>query len=210
MAWLFGKKKEVQKKPNAEEALKKIIEQIELSETREKILVTKMRGYQEEALRFNKLKNKRSAILALKKKKMVEGQCNKQAGMRLMLEQQKIQLEAAMSDVDILAAMNQGNQAMKEINKQANIEDFDVIREELDGRQADAKEIEDYFVGLTEEGMDDLETELNELIAEEAGEIKLPSVPSHPIGSSIKQPTTCSANSIAVDDDSKLLSSLMA
>lgn len=93
MSWLFGKKKEEKKKPNSEEAMKAINMQIDNIGKREQVLDVRSKQLVQEALKQKKSKNSRAAILALKKKKLVEQEMHKIGGMKMLLEQQKLQLE---------------------------------------------------------------------------------------------------------------------
>jgi hypothetical protein len=92
--WLFGGKKEVKKEaPKPEETINKISTQLSDLEKYQKVLEVKSSTLTKEALKHKKAKNNRAAILALKKKKMNDQEMNKIDGMKLLLEQQKHQLE---------------------------------------------------------------------------------------------------------------------
>ena len=98
MSWLFGggKKKEVKKAPSSEEAMKSINMQIDHTEKRQMVLENKKTTLVQEALKCKKAKNNRGAIMALKKKKLIEQEMNKIDGMKVLLEQQKLQLEGSV------------------------------------------------------------------------------------------------------------------
>lgn len=213
MSWLFGKKKEVKKQQaNPQDAIKNINEQIESIDAREKLLEKKMSNLTQEALQLNKAKNKRGAILALKKKKMFEGEFNKISGMKLMLEQQKVQIEATINDADIFTALKKGNDAINAVGKQVNIDSFQDLKEDLEEQQANADEIGNFFGDMAKEGEDELLEELEQLESENVDEqLQGANVPVDSIGSSVpssKVSVPTKANS--VEDDSKLLEDLMA
>ena len=94
--WLFGggKKEEKKKVVNPEEAINKIGTQLSDLDKRQKVLEVKSTTLTQEALKQKKAKNNRAAILSLKKKKMNDSEMNKIDGMKLLLEQQKHQLES--------------------------------------------------------------------------------------------------------------------
>lgn len=98
MAWLFGSKKEEKKAaPNPEEAMKSLSQQIDNIDKRQKVLDVKSKKLIQEALSYKKAKNNKAAVLALKKKKLVEQEMNKIDGMKMLMEQQKLQLEGIIA-----------------------------------------------------------------------------------------------------------------
>ena len=212
MSWLFGKKKEVKKEqPNPQDAIKNINDQIENIDAREKLLEKKMQTLTQEALKLNKEKNKRAAVLALKKKKMIEGEYNKISGMKLMLEQQKVQIEATINDVDIFTALKKGNDAIKEIGKQVNIEKFEDLKDDLQEQNDTAEEIANFFGEFAKEGEEDLLEELEQLESQNIEEqLQGAGVPLDSIGSGVSSAVSAPKQSVAIDDDSKLLQDLMA
>lgn len=93
MSWLFGKKKEEKKVINQEEAARNLSNQIENIDKRQKVLEMKSKKLIQEALQLKKAKNTKAALLAMKKKKLVDQEMNKIDGMKMLMEQQKYQLE---------------------------------------------------------------------------------------------------------------------
>ena len=212
MSWLFGKKKEAKKEqPKPQDAIKNINEQIENIDAREKLLEKKMHTLTQEALKLNKEKNKRGAVLALKKKKMIEGEYNKISGMKLMLEQQKVQIEATINDVEIFTALKEGNDAIRNIGRQVNIENFEDLREDLQEQHENAEEIGKFFGEFAKEGEDELLEELEELESLNVEEqLQGADVPLDSIGSGVRSAVPGSKQpAAAVEDDSKLLEDLM-
>ncbi len=98
MSWLFGggKKKEVKKAINTEQLLQNIGQQIDTISKRQKLLENKTASLTQEALKLKKAKNIKGAVLALKKKKLLEQELNKIDGMKMLLEQQRMQLEGTL------------------------------------------------------------------------------------------------------------------
>ncbi len=215
MSWLFGKKKEEKKKPNPEEAMKAINAQIENIGKREKVLEIKSKSLVDEALKNKKAKNTRAAILALKKKKLVEQEINKIGGMKMLLEQQKLQLEGASFDGDIFATLKTAGSALTEVRKGIDVEQFEKLKEDIEESQAVSQEISDFFGGIAREGEDELMEELEELesenVQEQLGDVE---VPTGKLGTEIAaEPAPVAAKAAPAakkEDDSKLLNDIMA
>lgn len=95
MAWLFGKKstEEKKQKVDPEHVLAGISNQIVNMDLRHQLLEKRVKALTTEALKMKQAKNTRAAILALKKKKLVDQEMIKIEGMKMLMEQQKMQLE---------------------------------------------------------------------------------------------------------------------
>ena len=97
MSWLFGRKnkesKDQKKTVNPEQALQNIATQIDNISKRQQLLEVKAKKLTQEALAYKKAKNTKAAVLSLKKKKLLDQELNKIDGMKMLLEQQKVQLE---------------------------------------------------------------------------------------------------------------------
>ena len=91
-----------------------------------------------------------------------------------------------MADAGILGIMKNAAGAMKDLNKQANVDDIADLKEELDDMMAENEEKQNYFAGMANENKDELLAELDELEADAlAGELEaLETVPVQ----KIKQP----------------------
>jgi len=130
---LFGKKK-----PEATPAqsIEKLRETLQLLEKREKYLQQKCDQQTAEAKKFLGQKNKRAALMCLKKKKTYEGQIEKLNGAMMTIETQVMTLENANVNVEAMAAMKSGANAMKGIHKNLDINavdnTMDDIREQMD------------------------------------------------------------------------------
>lgn len=132
MSWLFGKKKEEKKKADPEKAMQAISMNIENITKRQQVLEVKSKGLAQEALKQKKAKNNRGAILALKKRKLVEQEMNKIDGMKMLLEQQKLQLEGAAFDGDIFGALKTAGEAITQVRAGVNIDEFEKLKEDIE------------------------------------------------------------------------------
>ena len=87
---LFGGKKQAApaEKPKVEamDAVQKLDERVIDIEKRTKVIEARANNLKAEALQKKKNKDNRGAIMALKKKKMLEKEVNKLDGMRILLE----------------------------------------------------------------------------------------------------------------------------
>ena len=94
---------------------------------------------------------------------MLEGEFNKIAGMRLMLEQQKEQVDAAGNDIDIFKALKEGNEFIKENIKSVNIDSLEDLKDQLEDQQEEKNKIDDFFLNVAKEGDDEIIEELEKL-----------------------------------------------
>jgi len=160
---LFGKAKKV---PTAQESIMKLKDTLEVLEKREKYLETKIEKELTEAKK-NATKNKRGALMALKRKKAYEGQIEKIAGARLTIEQQLMAIEDANVNVEAISAMRSGASALRNIHGNLNINKVDDVMDEIRDQMDLAKEITDAIsqpVGFGQEFDDDeLSKELDDL-----------------------------------------------
>jgi len=160
---LFGKAKKV---PTAQESIMKLKDTLEVLEKREKYLETKIEKELTEAKK-NATKNKRGALMALKRKKAYEGQIEKIAGARLTIEQQLMAIEDANVNVEAISAMRSGASALRNIHGNMNINKVDDVMDEIRDQMDLAKEITDAIsqpVGFGQEFDDDeLAKELDDL-----------------------------------------------
>ena len=78
-----------------------------------------------------------------------------------------------MADAGVLVSMKNAAGAMKDLNKQANVDDIADLKEELDDMMAENEEKQNYFAGMANENKDELLAELDELVADAlAGELE--------------------------------------
>jgi len=164
---LFGKAK---KGPTTKDSIMKLRETIEMLEKRESYLQKKIDHELEEAKK-NATKNKRGALMALKRKKAYQSQIEKISGAKLTLEQQVMAIEDANINLEAMGAMKMGAQAMKGIHGSLNIDKVDVTMDEIKEQMDIANEINDAIAKPVGFGLefddDELNTELDELEQEQ-------------------------------------------
>ena len=57
-------------------------------------------------------------------------------------------IEGANNDKSVVAAMSQGASAIKELNKQANVDDIAELQDDIADMKADADERADFFADM--------------------------------------------------------------
>jgi len=205
---LFGKKKVA---PAPRESISKLRETLDMLEKREQFLQKKCDQQTAEAKKFMQQKNKRAALMCLKRKKTYEAQMEKLAGARMTIEQQVMTLEGASVSLEAIQAMKMGASSMKAVHNDLTIEKVDDTMDEIREQMEIASEIENAIsTPLGGEMIDDDELlgELEELEQESLDEQllgtqhvpqqKLPSVPSG------KVTATQGRSKVAVDEDAEL------
>ena len=173
MSWLFGKKKKKNVEPppkdvNAvKENLDKQIDFTGMNITKYERQIEDLKQKAKEALQK---KDKKKAIMLMKKKKMFEAEISKLDGMRLMMEQQKLNMESQMNNKNVFETMQEGTKTIERLAREADIDKFDEIREKHEEMEDRNREINDFFANYAEEQTEDWEDELAELEAELAEE----------------------------------------
>eukprot|EP01135_Chromosphaera_perkinsii_P009621 Nk52_evm71s1810 gene=Nk52_evmTU71s1810 len=183
---LFGKAK---KAPPAKDSIQKLRETMELLEKREQFLEKKIENELKTA-KTNASKNKRVALMALKRKKTYEAQIEKITGARMTLETQVLTIENASVNLEAMNAMKMGAQTMKDIHGAFTIDKVDETMDEIRDQMDVANEIGEAIsqpVGLGMEFDDDeLAAELDMLEQEELDSQLLSTeaatLPSVPVG----------------------------
>ncbi|KAJ3259085.1 ESCRT-III subunit protein snf7 [Boothiomyces macroporosus] len=213
---LFGKAKQTQANPK--DAIIKLRESLEMLEKREKYLETKIQQELKMA-KANATKNKRAALMALKRKKAYEEQINKISGSRLTLETQVMAIENANVNLETMNAMAAGAAAMKAIHGKMNIDKVDDTMDDIREQMDLANEISDAIsqpVGLgIDYDEDELNKELEDLEQEDLDAklldtgISMPSVPSTNIPA-IAQPPRPVKKQVVEDDVDAELAALQA
>lgn len=174
MNHLFGKKKEPAKKePTATDAVTKLKEHVQAMTKREAFLQKKIDGELARARECSKKKDKRGALMALKKKKLYEKEAGQLANTIFQMEQQQMMLEGANMQAATVQAMAEGSKAMKAQMNAVNldvVEDTmddirdqmdemqeigDVMSQDLTGGMFDDTELEAEFADLEEELLDE-------------------------------------------------------
>ncbi|KAF9936823.1 ESCRT-III subunit protein snf7 [Modicella reniformis] len=188
MNLFFGKKPKVTPK----DSIVELRNTLQMLEKRETYLQTKIDNELKIA-RANATKNRRVALMALRRKKQYEGQIEKISGSRLTIETQVMAIENANVNLETMKAMRAGAEAMKGIHGAMDINKVDQTMEEIREQMEFANEISDVISQPVPFGVemdeDDLAAELDELEQEELDrklmeterptQIGLPSVPDH-------------------------------
>ncbi|PRP74619.1 hypothetical protein PROFUN_03541 [Planoprotostelium fungivorum] len=195
---LFGKKPA----PNPKESIQKLRDTIELLEKREIHLQKQAEKQVLDAKAAMAKKDKKTALMCLKRKKLYENQLDKLAGSRMNLEIQAMSLESANVDIETLKATKQATDTMKKMHGQLNI---DKIEDIVDDARDVMEQYEEIGNVLTQPingqafDEDDLLEELNQLDEERISEqmLEIGSAPSHPIPVT-KVPTYAAAASTRV------------
>eukprot|EP00696_Hemimastix_kukwesjijk_P002395 gnl/Hemi2/12939_TR4422_c0_g1_i1.p1 gnl/Hemi2/12939_TR4422_c0_g1~~gnl/Hemi2/12939_TR4422_c0_g1_i1.p1 ORF type:complete len:236 (+),score=87.20 gnl/Hemi2/12939_TR4422_c0_g1_i1:136-843(+) len=139
-----------------------------------------------EARKCSAAKNKRGALAALKRKKLLEGQIEKIHGARLTIDNQIMALEEAHTNVEVLRSMDQGARAMQQLHGPMTVETVDNIREKIEEQMEISNEISDAIIqpfGRDTMDEDELLNELDELESTMTEEqvLQAPSVPVHAV-----------------------------
>ena len=121
---------------NAEAAQNGLDNQIENIQMRVKKLEKDKENYTNQARTKAKAGDKRAAGMMLKKRKMVDTDLVKLEGMLLTMEQQQNMMTNIVVDKGAMQAMAQGSSAIKDMMKEANIDKFEDIQDDLQENQA--------------------------------------------------------------------------
>jgi charged multivesicular body protein 4 len=187
---LFGKKKTT---PSPQDSIHRLRETIEMLTKREEFLEKKIEKELQIA-KQNASKNKRVAIMALKRKKAYEAQVQKLSGARMTIESQLMAIEGATVNLETINAMREGAAALQGIHGSMSIDTvdntMDQIREQMDiateisdaiaqplGDPIDEDELEAELAELEAENLDEQLLTLNTPTSVSASPIKLPSAP---------------------------------
>ena len=127
-----------------------------------------------------KNKNKDRAKLSLRQSKMYQEQIKTAEGQLEMIETQISQIESAQSQRDALTVLKQGNEVLKNLQKEVNAEKFQEIADDMDEMKEQQNEITEFFKNRgIEENDEELDDELDKLLEsvqkEQGGKIDLPS-----------------------------------
>jgi len=200
---LFGGKK---KAPQAKESIAKLRETIDMLEKREQFLQKKIDKETSDAKKNMQLKNKRAALMCLKRKKTYESQLDKLSGARMTIEQQVMTLEGANVSLEAMNAMKMGATSMKAIHKNMKVEDVDNIMDDIRDQMDVANEINDAIsqpLGTEIMDEDELLSELEGLEQESLDEQLLSLGPSPQTNKLPSAPTKVPAKKV-VDEEAEL------
>jgi len=147
--------------------LAKLQETIEMLEKRQALLERKVADEHNRAKEFTKQKNKKAALMCLKRKKLYEQQVETLANNTLRIQDQIITLEGAKATTETVKAMREGAATMKHMQNQMSISSVDDVMDEIQEQTDNMKQIQDALsapVGaLADLDEDDLDAELAEL-----------------------------------------------
>ncbi|KIM86586.1 hypothetical protein PILCRDRAFT_815821 [Piloderma croceum F 1598] len=124
------------------------------------------------------------AVIALRRRKYQQGLLSKTDGQLEKLEQLVSTIEFSLIEVSVLHGLKKGNDVLKEIHKEMNIESVEKLLDESHEAQAYQREIDEMLSNhLTLDDEDAVQAELRELQAESLQKAEtrqlnnLPSVP---------------------------------
>lgn len=172
MKKLFGKKKET-----PQDSIAKLRETLETLDKRDQFLDKKIQQQLEEAKKYNAAGNKKMAIAALKRKKMLTDQQAKIMGAREKIELQLNAIESAKMDMEILNTLESGTKTMKEMHKDMDVNKVDEIIDNMNDQIDISNEIsnamsqpvgevfdeEDLLKELEDEELKDLEKDIDKI-----------------------------------------------
>jgi len=139
MSRLFGRKK----KENPQDTIARLRESLETLDKREQFLDKKIQQQLAEAKRYNAAGNKRMAIAALKRKKMLMDQQQKIAGAREKIEIQMNAIESAKMDMEIIDSLQVGTKTMAQMHRGMTAEKVDKVMDDMQDQMAVSQEISD-------------------------------------------------------------------
>jgi len=166
---LFGKAKTA---PSPKDSITKLRETLEMLEKREQYLQRKVEKELQLA-KQNATKNKRAAMMALKRKKTYESQMDKIAGARMTIDTQLMAIEGANVSLEAMNAMRMGAQTMRAMHNNMTVETVDDTMEEIREQMDISNEINDAIsqpLGAELYDEDELQAELDKLEQENLDE----------------------------------------
>ena len=129
----------------------------------------------EKAKEALKQKNKDRAKYNLKLSKMYSEQIKNAESQLTMLEEQISNLESAITQKEALKILEKGNEVLKNLQNECNIEKWEKISDDMNDIKEQQDEINQFFRDKNVEDIDeDIENEMNKLM-ESDNDIELPS-----------------------------------
>ena len=129
----------------------------------------------EKAKESLKQKNKDRAKYKLKLSKMYSEQIKHAESQLTMLEEQINNLESAITQKEALKILEKGNEVLKNLQNECNIEKWEKISEDMNDIKEQQDEINQFFRDKNIEDIDDdIENEMNKLM-ESDNDLELPS-----------------------------------
>jgi charged multivesicular body protein 4A/B len=206
---MFKLFKKAESAPPPKDSIAKLRETLELLEKREDYLQTLV-NRELKVAKENATKDKRKALMALKRKKTYESQMVKISGARMTIEQQVMTLEGANVSLAAMNAMKMGASSLRRMHNNMTVDDVDDTMEEIREQMDIQNEISDAIsqpLGTDLFDEDELEAELAQLEEEFIDETllngpsALPSVPNTALPAIAVAPSTSvpSAQPVAVE-----------
>lgn len=170
MLRFFGRKKEEPKQESVDlpQAILRNKTAIETLEKRQLHLERRIAAQTEEAKARAQANDKRGALFALKRKKMLETELEQLVNAHLSLEQQIMSLESAQTQQVAVGALAAGVSAQKAMNQQLNINKIDDLMEDMQeqaGLQNELAQVLSQGPSLMEDA--DLLAELHQIEAQQ-------------------------------------------
>eukprot|EP00026_Physarum_polycephalum_P017129 Phypoly_transcript_18237.p1 GENE.Phypoly_transcript_18237~~Phypoly_transcript_18237.p1 ORF type:complete len:239 (+),score=57.24 Phypoly_transcript_18237:101-718(+) len=179
MASLF---KKAQKKPTPEQAISHMKDTLATLDKRIDFLEHKIQNEENEAKRYVAMKNKRGALMCLKKKKLMQAQIEKLSGASLTLHTQLAAIENSKVTSEIIGAMHLGATVMKDQTKHINADKVDNLMADIEDQMEIHREISDaisqsFGMQFDEDELDaELEALEEENLNETLGVVNVPQV----------------------------------
>ena len=168
-------------------------------------------------------KDKKSALFAMKRKKMYEAEIEKIQGSKMTLETQIMSLESSVQNMETFKAMKAGQTAMKNIRQNVDVDNVDDIMDDIREEMETANEISeaigrpiDDMAYDDEELLNELnemeELELEEELLSKPAAVQQPgySLPSAPHGAMMPSAPSGRPKEAVEDEDEKALRELEA
>ena len=140
---LFGTRKKETVNATPKDSISKLRETLDLLDKREQFLQKKIQDELNKARELNDKKNKRGALICLKKKHVYETQAEKLSGTKMALEQQVMTLEGANVSVEAMKALKAGAASMKSIHKELDVDKINDVMDDVNEQMDLAREIQD-------------------------------------------------------------------
>ena len=145
-----------------------------------KLLDSKKNSFREKAKSELKANNKSKAKLYLNRSKLLEKRYEVYNGQLTMIEEQINNIQTMKMQKDAINVLQQGNQVLKELNKEVSVKKWEEIKDDMDSMKQEQDEITALIKGY---GIDEvkyneeLEKDLEKLIEAENPKLKLPDAP---------------------------------
>ena len=179
MSFLFGKKKKA-KAETPMDRTEALSQKIAMLEKREAFVEKHIADQIAEAKKYMKAGQKSRAMQCMKRKKNLEGQLAKYAGMRQNLENQKDLLADAALNADIFDEMKKNSETLKQAYGGLDQDQVEEMLDDIEETNQTAQEISDALarpMGGAMVDEDELWDELAGLMEDGAEEVAAPSAP---------------------------------